>query len=82
MLNFGKFLAALVLGLMLSLALLLTSSFAHTTKQSTATQVAAAHTQVITHGTRWGGYGWGGYGWGWSSWGGCCDWGCDWGGGW
>ena len=65
--NISKFVAALVLGLMLSLSLMLTSSFAHTANQK---QVAAANTQAVTHVAHWSS-------WGWSSWGGCCDCGCD-----
>ena len=83
MANFRKFVAALALGLILSLALL-TSSFAHTTNQSTATQKAvAANTsiQAIAQTATqhaWGGYGYG-FGWG-GGWGGCCS--CGWDGGW
>jgi hypothetical protein len=53
--NFGKFVAALALGLMLSLSLLLTSSFAHTANHSTATQVAATNAPVTAHVAHWGG---------------------------
>ena len=74
--NFGKFVAVLALGLMLSLSLLVTSSFAHTANQNNATQVAAATTAHVAH---WGGYG---YGWG-GGWGDdCCDCGCGGWGGW
>ena len=60
--NFGKFVAALALGLMLSLSLLVTSSFAHTANQNTATQIAAANTATTAHVAHWGGYGgWGGW---------------------
>jgi hypothetical protein len=87
MLKLTKCSVALALGLVLSLALLTTSSFAqsayHTTNQVTQTTARTAW-----GGWGWGGWGWGGWGWGypmyrmyggwggWGGWGGCCS--CCW----
>lgn len=70
----GKFIVALALGLMMSLALL-TTSFAQSAHHQTAS--TTAHTAVASS-ARWGGWGWGWGGWGgcgWG-WGGCGCWDC------
>lgn len=68
----GKFIVALALGLMMSLALLTTSFAQSANYQATG---ITAHRAVATT-ARWGGWGWNGWGWnswGWGGWGG---WGC------
>lgn len=83
----GKFVVALALCLMMSLALF-TTSFAQSANHQVASNTA--HTAVATT-ARWGGgWGWGGGGWGWGGgwgggwgWGGgCCSCWCGCGGGW
>ncbi|MEO7021547.1 MAG: hypothetical protein ABI234_15455 [Ktedonobacteraceae bacterium] len=76
MLKLTKFGVALALGLVLSLALLTTSSFAQSANPTT---IQATQTTAVTAWGGWGHRGWGGRGWGFHRFGG---WGGNWGGGW
>jgi len=81
MFKLSKIAVAVVLGLMMSLSLLVSSTFAQSVKSHTMNKTAqvtvaasAIHSATQTShvqltGARWGGYGWGG-GWG----GGWCGW--------